>query len=29
MEAMKEILEVINRSLEKTEFKNYIDQFFK
>lgn len=29
MEAMKEILEVINRSLEKTEFKNHIDQFFK
>jgi hypothetical protein len=29
MEAMKEILEVINRSLEGTQFKDRIDGFFR
>ncbi len=29
MEAMKEILEVINRSLEGTQFKDEIDGFFR
>jgi hypothetical protein len=29
MEAMKEILEVINRSLEGTQFRDQIDGFFK